>query len=248
MIDINHNELISQINSILETFFSSDKKELVILGKSYTGKGYHVKNYLKNNNISYEIIDNIMGSKMGVALSYYEEFYKNRKNKVLIENATIPLFKNKLVKENLLKLVRGLPLVNPYQKSELPKEFTFEGKIIIIDDPYTKVKKGFLDEFHGCRYLEFRVQDLVEYTRKYLDSISTENSIDKKYVEKALKPYEFVLKNPKHFKDIKPMDMHFSVTGIIQSAEAFEKEKDPQFSFSQEIVPVVEFLQENGEL
>jgi hypothetical protein len=189
-----------------------------------------------------------MGSKMGVALSYYEEFYKNRKNNVLIENATIPLFKNKLVKENLLKLVRGLPLVNPYQKSELPKEFTFEGKIIIIDDPYTKVKKGFLDEFHGCRYLEFRVQDLVEYTKKYIDSISTENSIDKKYVEKALKPYEFVLKNPKHFKDIKPIDVFFSVTGIIKSAEAFKRGKDPQFSFSQEIVPVVEFLQENGEL
>ena len=248
MIDINHNELIPQFNSILETFFSSDKKEIMVLGKPYTGKGYHIKNYLKNNNISYEIIDNIMGSKMGVALAYYEELYKYRSNIVLIENASIPLFKNKLVKENLLNLVRSLPLVNPILKSELPKEFTFEGKIIIIDDPYTKVKKGFLDEFHGYRYLEFRVQDLVEYTKKYIDSISTENSIDKKYVEKALKPYEFVLKNPKHFKDIKPLDFYFSITGIVQTARDLEKEKNMVFAFPQEIIPVVEFLREKGEL
>jgi hypothetical protein len=248
MIEINHNELIPQFNSILETFFSSDKKELLILGKPYTGKRYHIENYLKKNNITYEIIGNINGTKMGVALSYYEELYKYRSNIVLIENASIPLFKNKLVKENLLNLKSGLPLINPYPKSGIPKEFTFEGKIIIIDDPYTKVKKGFLDEFHGYRYLEFRVQDLVEYTKKYIDSISTENSIDKKYVEKALKPYEFVLKNSKQFKDLKPLDFYFSISGIVQTARDLEKEKNMVFAFPQEIIPVVEFLREKGEL
>jgi hypothetical protein len=241
MINITYTDILPNFDDIFNEFINNKKRELVILGKPLIGKKFWFQKYLKVNKIEYTKIDWIYGTPIYVAHTYYETLLNNN-GKILFlgDYSTDPLFKQKLSRDLFLNVIHNKILFNPYPKSGLPEKFKFTGKIIIIDDPYVKVKKDFQEQINGYK-ISFSVVDLLNYFEKYGSSICKKYKISKEILKKFLFPYRFCITNQLVPEIYSPKDYCFSIKGVIEFCLYFTNEdKIRSDSYPKEILQAIE--------
>ena len=241
MINITYTDILPNFDDIFNEFINNKKRELVILGKPLIGKKFWFQKFVKANKLQYTKIDWIYGSPIYVAHTYYETLLNNN-GKILFlgDYSTNPLFKQKLSRNLFLNVLQNKTIYNPYPKSGLPEKFKFTGKIIIIDDPYVKVKKDFQEQINGYK-ISFSVIDLLNYFEKYGSSICKKYKIPKENLKQILFPYRYCIANQLVSETYSSLDYCFSIKGVIDSClYLINKNKIRSDSYPKEILLAME--------
>jgi len=116
---------------ILDLFFESKNKGILVVGRSGIGKTLMTLEYLAKNKIKYDLISGYVSPMM-----FYKKLYENRRG-VLVLDDVLNLFEDKQILSLLLSALdytkaKVCWVSNATLNNGLPEEFEFGGKIIII--------------------------------------------------------------------------------------------------------------------
>jgi len=116
---------------VLDLFFESKNKGILVIGRSGIGKTLLTLEYLAKNKIKYDLISGYVSPMM-----FYKKLYENRKG-VLVLDDVLNLFEDKQIISLLLSALdytkaKVCWVSNAVLNNGLPEEFEFRGKIIII--------------------------------------------------------------------------------------------------------------------
>jgi len=124
---------VKDFENVLNLFFKTKIKGLIILGRAGIGKTYLTLNYLNNHKIEYDLISGYI-----TPLMFYRKLFEN-KDGILVCDDVLNIFENKQIISLLLSaldytksVVSWVSSAKILEKYGLPESFEFNGKLIII--------------------------------------------------------------------------------------------------------------------
>lgn len=198
---------MTKITDVLELFFNSSKKGLIIYGKRGIGKTFETVKYLNEKKLNYDLVSGYI-----TPLEMYKKLYYNS-NGIIIFDDVINIFDDKKIVSLLMasldttkSVVSWVSSYKALEYENIPKSFHFNGKIIIITNVIRyddKLYEALLD-----RCIVFRCSADREEIKKKIEEIArNENNLDifewlnENMIDFTLRDYYMLVDIKKTFKE-----------------------------------------------
>ncbi len=203
-------------NTYKEFLQNPEKRFLSILGRPRVGKRWHLEKTLTSLNLKANWVTSFSSDEE------LKELLSSDKIIVFYEK-TIDLFTKKKNREVL------------EQEIEFAEKHLMPGKILIIDDPYTKRSSSLENLLEGFQFT-FTIKDLISYVELEKKSIAKEHSLKVNTIDLVLSVYKLALENKIIEEEEEIINIATSILGVAKSAQIIERDIDLALtSFPQEL-------------
>jgi len=201
-------EYFKEYRNVIKTFLNSDKKGLYVYGSSGKGKTFNTIKILEELKIKYELIKGYI-----TPYKLYQKFLENCNNVIVLDDvASLLSDKDKVsILLGALDKYGKVVWVSAKNDIDLPEEFTFNGKVIIISnrlEQNNELQEAILDR---CILYRFEIPrskmiEMIRMLAKNDGCLEIVDWLDENKLDINFRDYETLRdiykNNKKNWKDI----------------------------------------------